>query len=290
LNRSAPERDPELIQIETYLRQAIRDAVYQASRKPFAWGGLRGYEQLQAIAQGLERVQAPHPDYVYLRLLKDRVDFVLAKNRTVAEDLRSAHQILYQVANCLRYPSGSFSEPQVPLIKRVSRQQVAQEMDRLIQQIHPSGRVQRAQIRLLCALRKRWQLYGPELLYCYEVSGLPQDNLKLESLFGRFRRHQRRISGRKSTRELLDFGQAQLLFTATSFQELLDQIQFIPLATYLKHRARLATAELPKQFIRRLHRDPKKTILALVSRHTVRAQALTLYEAPVRSDQTLHTE
>jgi len=274
LNGSVHLRDPELIQIETYLRQAIRDAVYQSSRKPFAWGGLRGYEQLQAIAQGLEQAQAPYPDTAYLQLLKDRVDFVLAKNRTVAEDLRNAHQILSQIANCLRYPSGSFPRSQVLLTQLVNSKQVAQEMERLIQQIHPSGRVQRAQIRLLGALRKRWQLYGSELLYCYEISGLPQDNLKLESLFGRFRRHQRRISGRKSTRELLDFGQAQLLFTATSFQELLGQIQLIPLPTYQKHRMRLATAELPKQFIRRLHRDSQKTIQALVSRHTVRAQAL----------------
>jgi len=274
LNGSVHQRDPELIQIETYLRQAIRDAVYQGSRKPFVWGGLRGYEQLQAIAQGLEQAQAPHPDSAYLWLLKDRVDFVLAKNRTVAEDLKKAHQILCQVATCLRYPPTSFLEPQVPLTNLVSSQQVAQEMDRLIQQIQLSGRVQRAQIRLLGALRKRWKLYGSELLYCYEISGLPQDNLKLESLFGRFRCHQRRISGRKSTRELLDFGQAQLLFTATSFQELLDQIQLIPLPTYQKHRMRLATAELPKQFIRRLHRDSQKTIQALVSRHTVRAQAL----------------
>jgi hypothetical protein len=290
LNGSVHLPDPELIQIETYLRQAIRDALYQISRKPFAWGGLRGYEQLQAIAQGLEQAQAPYPDTAYLQLLKDRVDFVLAKNRTVAEDLRNAHQILSQIANCLRYASGSFPESQVPLTQLVNSKQVAQEMERLIQQLHPSGRVQRAQIRLLGALRKRWQLYGPELLYCYEISGLPQDNLKLESLFGRFRRHQRRISGRKSTRELLDFGQAQLLFTATSFQELLDQIQFIPLANYQKHRTRLATAELPKQFIRRLHRNPQKSIQALVSRHTVRAQALAQYERTVRSEQPLHTE
>jgi len=290
LNGSALERDPELIQIETYIRQAIRDAVYQASRKPFSWGGLRGYEQLQAIAQGLEQVQAPHPEHAYLRLLKSKVDFLLAKNRTAAEDLKNAHQILCQVANCLRYPPSSFSEPQEPITEKVSSLQITQELDRLIQQIHPSGRVQTAQIRLVSALRKRWKLYGSELLYCYEISGLPQDNLKLESLFGRFRRHQRRITGRKSTRELLDFGQAQLLFTATSFQELLDQIQLIPPVIYQRHRARLAKAELPRQFFRRLHHNPLKTIQALVSHHTVRARALPRYEAPVLGKQGLHTE
>jgi hypothetical protein len=123
--------------------------------------------------------------------------------------------------------------------------------------------VQTAQIRLLNALQKRWKLYSPELLYCYDISGLPQDNLKLESLFGRLRRHQRRISGRRSTRELLDFGQAQVLFTATSIQELLSQIQLVPPEMYRMHRERLAAAEFPRQFFRRLHHDPRSTIQAL---------------------------
>ena len=46
----------------------------------------------------------------------------------------------------------------------------------------------------------------------------------LESLFGRLRRHQRRVSGRKSTPELRDFGQYQVLFLAQSEDELLEQI------------------------------------------------------------------
>ena len=40
-----------LIKIEAQVRTAIRDAVNRKSRKPFYWGGLKGYEQLEAIAQ-----------------------------------------------------------------------------------------------------------------------------------------------------------------------------------------------------------------------------------------------
>ncbi len=47
----------------------------------------------------------------------------------------------------------------------------------------------------------------------------------MESLFERLRRRQRRISGRKSTRELRDFGQAQVLFQAESEATLLEQIR-----------------------------------------------------------------
>ena len=278
-----------MTQIETFIRQAIRDSVNQSSRKPFSWGGLSGYEQLQAIAQGLDQIQDTNPYNDYLRLLRSRLESVLTKNQTVAEDLRKAHDILHQVANCLQYPPSSPSEAQFPITRQISAQQVAQEMTKLIQEIRPDGKVQRAQIRLQGALKRRWELFGQELLFTYDIPGLPQDNLKLEGLFGRLRRHQRRISGRKSTRELLDFGQAQVLFTATNIQELLDQIQLVSLETYHKHRIRLAAAELPRQFFHRLHHDPLKTIHALVSRHLLRSQSLIQCEAPAQPEQALHT-
>lgn len=227
-----------------------------------------------------------HPAGAYLLLLKRRVDFVLAKNCTVAEDLQKAHQLIRQVASCLHYPSDVVREPYPP----INRRQVTQEMERLIQETHPNGKVQQAQIRLLNGLHKRWRLYGPDLLHCYEVSGLPPDNLQLESCFGRLRRHQRRISGRKSTRELLDFGQAQVLFTAASLPELLCQIQGIPPELYRHHRQRLAQAECPRQFSRRLHHDPLATVQALVSSHIARSQAIqNQHEASARSEPVLHT-
>jgi hypothetical protein len=235
----------------------------------------------------LAQLDESHSDKAYLLLLKNRVEFVLAKNRTVAEDLKQAHQLLCQVASCLHYPPGAVRKS----YPTANRHQVAQEMESLIQRTHSDGIVQRAQIRLLNGLQKRWQLYGPDLLYCYEIPGLPPDNLKLESFFGRFRRHQRRISGRKSTRELLDFGQAQVLFTAASLPELLSQIQVIPPELYQRHRQRLAHAEAPRQFFRRLHHDPLATVQALISRHSARFQVLhNQKETPAQSDQALHTE
>jgi len=251
------------------------------------WGGLKGYKQLQAIAQGLAQLDETRSDEAYLLLMKNRVELVLAKNRTVAEDLQKAHQLLRQVACCLHYPGNADPETHLP----TSSHQVVQEMEHLIQTVQPDGKVQQAQIRLLNGLQKRWNLYGPDLLPCYEVPGLPPDNLKLESFFGRLRRHQRRISGRKSTRELLDFGQAQVLFTAGSLPELLSQIQVVPPELYQRHRQRLAQAEAPRQFFRRLHHDPLATVQILISRH--RACSLVIQdqkETPVQSKQILHTE
>ena len=148
-------------------------------------------------------------------------------------------------------------------------------MERLIEQFHPTGNLQRAQRGLLSALRKRWKLYAKELLYCYDTPGLPQDNLQLESFFGRLRRHQRRISGRKSTQALHDFGQAQALFRAQSEAELLKQILQVSLEDYLVHRQRLAQAELPRQFFHRLHHDPLTTISSLLAPYTNRRNVLS---------------
>lgn len=39
--------------------------------------------------------------------------------------------------------------------------------------------------------------YAPGLFHCYELAGLPRTNNDLEQLFGRWRHHQRRCSGRK---------------------------------------------------------------------------------------------
>jgi len=280
-------RDPVLIGIETQVRQAIRDALNRSSRKPFAWGGLSGYEQLKAVVHGLEEIQETNPESHYLQMLRVRLERVLAKNRTVAEDLRRAHQILLQVAHCLRYPP---SAPGLRLEQKASSQRVSQEMTQLIQKTKPDGRIQRAQIRLLGALKRRWILFGQELLHCFDVPGLPQDNLQIESLFGRLRRHQRRISGRKSTRELQAFGQAQVLFTFQTYQNLLDRIQLVRREAYRMHRNRLADAELPRQFFRRLHHNPLTTVATLINSHSDRMQNLEKHKAPVpQKEQALHT-
>ena len=165
------------------------------SRKPFYWGGLAGYQQLAAIAQALYQVTGADKESHYLRQLLGRVERVLVKNRTLGADLHVAHHWLRQIADCLHYPPQSrlgqepsaSHDPETEL----SSQMVAREMEALLCQFHPTGKLQRAQIGLYNALQKRWRLYAQELLFCYDIPGLPQDNLHMEALFGRLRRHQR---------------------------------------------------------------------------------------------------
>ncbi len=263
------QRDEGLIRIETQIRVSIRDALNRKSRKPFYWGGLKGYDQLAAIAKALGEEPYDEPETDYLKQLKIRVEQVVETYRINVEDLREAHTWLRRIADCLRYPpSDAPSEPDL------TSKQVQQEMDALLQSFQPDLKRRRAQASLHGAWHRTWEDYGPDLLPCYDIPGLPPDNLMLESLFGRLRRHQRRISGRKSTRELRDFGQYQVLFLAESEEVLLEQLRQVSPEEYIENRRRLEEAEAPRRFLNRLHRDPLATMRDLITEHATRRATL----------------
>jgi hypothetical protein len=261
----ARPRDPTLLAIEKQIRRGMRDAVNRSSRKPFRWGGLSGYQQLEALAQELRQMLASGPENHYLCRLLGQVERAVSNNRTLAEDLRQAQAWTQRIAGCLRYPT-----PTAPETPGPTGQQVAREMEALLQQFRPDFKRRPAQTALYRAWRRLWRSWGPDLLHCYDIPGLPADNLHLEALFNRLRRHQRRISGRKTTYELRDFGQCQVLFRAETQQELLSQLREAKLADYQAQRRRLAEAEAPRQFLRRLHHDPVKTIRQLLDDHAAR--------------------
>lgn len=258
-----------MLKLETQVRVAIRDALNRRSRKPFYWGALKGYAQLEAIAKALGEVTYAEPETDYLRRLKERVERVIAVYRVNVEDLKAAHTWLRQIAACLRYPP-SDSTPKPALTSA----QVQREMEELRRSFQPDLKRKPAQAALHRVWHRTWADYGPDLLHCYDVPGLPPDNLRLEALFGRLRRHQRRVSGRKSTRELRDFGQYQVLFLAQSEEELWEQICQVPLEEYRKNRRRLEQAEAPRRLLQRLHRDPLATMRGLLQQHAARRVAL----------------
>jgi hypothetical protein len=61
---------------------------------------------------------------------------------------------------------------------------------------------------------------------------------------------------------------------AESEEALLHQLRQVSPAEYQAHRQRLAEAEAPRQFLRRLHRDPLSTMRDLVDQHAARRTAL----------------
>ena len=268
--------------VEVQIRAAIRDCVNHTSRKPFRWGGLSGYQQLETIGQILRSLSCREIDTDYLSLLSVWVDQALISNRSVASDLEQAHQWLRRIADCLHYPEYSKTcNDDVTDITDTSNLsltslQVQRQMEELLEQFQPDPQQNPAQFTLKQKLQRLWHKYGTNLLHCYDIPGLPPDNLKIESLFSNLRRHQRPISGRKSTVELRDFGQYQVLFIAENEKQLLEQIQQVPITEYKTQRRRLALAQAPRQRKRRLHHDPISVIQDLVNQHT---ELLTVLES-----------
>ena len=229
---------------------------------------MTGYQQLEVIAKGLHQIIERDPEKSYLRRLSKQVDRVIAKGRTQANDLKESREWLGKVAACLRYPPSKYPEAQI------TGQQVAHEMETLQQQFQPKKKYRRPQMVLCGKLHRLWNSYGEQLLPCYDIPGLPPDNLQIESLFNHLRRHQRRVSGRKSTRELREFGHCQVLFMADSQSELLDQIRQVPLSEYQEKRKHLEAGEGTRKFFHRLHRDSARTMQLLVDNYVTRCQEI----------------
>lgn len=261
-----------MVEVEKQVRMSIRDAVNRASRKPFQWGGLAGYKQLEAIGQALDSLpQEPETDY--LRQLTSQIDRALDKNLALAQDVEEAHGWLRRIADCLHYPLATESDSDTQA-SSLSSQQVRREMEALLSEFQPDSWQEPAQTALHSSWRRKWRTWSPDLLNCYDVPGLPADNLKLESFFNKTRNHERRISGRKSTRPLRFLGEYRVLFIAESEQELLEQIRQVPLDEYKTHRRRLEELEAPRQHLHRLHRKPLETMQVLIDRHTTRRAEL----------------
>lgn len=254
------ENAKKLLEIEGLFRLAIRDAVNRATRKPFYWGGLKGYHQLEDIAHALHTLPAAENAFFH-RLIR-QVDRTLENNRQLAETLDQTYTWFLRIAACLRYPPRSYVGLPAP-----TSYQVKQDMEELLRNFNSTAQGQVVPLALYSGLRKRWDLFGSDLLHCFDIPGLPQDNLKVESLFGRLRCHQRRISGRKSTQPLRDFGHYQILFLAESENQLLEQLRGVPVEDYQKQRKLQTQAEAPRQFLARLHRDPAKTMQNLVNKY-----------------------
>ena len=92
------------MKIETQVHAAIRDAVNRASRKPFYWGGLKGYQQLEGIAESLHQTKGAWVKNEFFQRLILQVDRTLEQNQGLAAELEQAHTWLRKTAACLSYP------------------------------------------------------------------------------------------------------------------------------------------------------------------------------------------
>lgn len=96
----------------------------------------------------------------------------------------------------------------------------------------------------------------PAILHCYDIPGLPRNNLKLEARFGQLRAHQRRVSGRKETTPLRRLAPGQLLCQTLDDEELLCYLRSVPTDDYWRERRKQEALEEPQRWLWRLHRYP----------------------------------
>lgn len=257
--------------IEKQVRRSIRDAVNRSSRRPFQWGGVAGYEQLQAIAERLRHLPEG-VDKRYLRQLLPQVERALEKNRGLYQDVQAARAWLLRLMRALHYPYEPGGEARSAAI---TSQEVHREVEDLLSQCH-FDKGQPVQAALYSAAQRLWRRWSADLLHCYDIASLPPDNTQMEACFGQLRRHQRRISGQRSTAPLRALGQYQILFSAESEADLLAQMRQVSREEYQAHRRHVDASEEPRRHLRRLHRDPAATIQALLDRHTDRCSRLVL--------------
>lgn len=257
--------------IEKQVRRSIRDAVNRSSRRPFQWGGVAGYEQLQAIAERLRHLPEG-VETLYLRRLLPQVERAVEKNRGLYQDVQAARAWLLRLMRALHYPYEPGGEAPCAAL---SSQEVRRGVEDLLSQCH-FDKDQPVQAALFSAAQRLWRRWSADLLHCYDIASLPPDNTQMEACFGHLRRHQRRISGQRSTAPLRALGQYQILFSAESEVDLLAQMRQVPREEYQKHRRHLEASEEPRRHVRRLHRNPAGTIQALLDRHTDRCARLAL--------------
>jgi hypothetical protein len=120
-----------------------------------------------------------------LKHLKQTLSKALAQTMPLFEPIAIAFDWVHQAATLLDNDLN------------LNGQQVRQRFEQLLQTME----TRKAQATSLAAgvdhFLKVTRSYAPGLFHCYDLEDLPRTNNDLEQLFGRWRHHQRRCTGRK---------------------------------------------------------------------------------------------
>jgi hypothetical protein len=245
-----------------YYRRAIRDALGRSSRKPFQFGGLRGYDQLLGIDQYLSQQSLRDSPDPYLDQLRSCVESALRATASRAQGVRQAYASLNEMEHHLAEasrPSLAIG-PQETQMLRSGSETVQQELEQMV-----SDWVQKPDVHPLTRrLARKWKSMSkswlPGIVQCYDVPGLPRSNLDLESIFGTLRRAQRRTSGRKETTPIRVLGPGQIVLLSLKDAHILSLLRSVSVDEYWSQRRRQEEREEPRRWLTRLHRDPLQAL------------------------------
>jgi hypothetical protein len=167
---------------------AVRSALTDDGRPPLVAFGLRLHDRLEAIAAGLDRVEAGRgalpKGLVRLRQLLRRG---LEETAALWPGVRRVYRWVRRVARLLENEKGK----SVPALRR--------GLSRILTQMRQAAsRVEDPEVaQQLRHFVKVTRSYRPGLFGDLEVADLPRTNNDLEQLFGSHRYHERRARGRK---------------------------------------------------------------------------------------------
>jgi hypothetical protein len=102
--------------------------------------------------------------------------------------------------------------------------------------------------------------YWPGLFHCYEVEDLPRTNNALEQLFGSYRHHERRVSGRKVASPALVLRGAARILAAVATRQRPERVQDLIGAdreSWAELRAEMEERRRRRVERRRFRRDPE---------------------------------
>ena len=115
-------------------------------------------------------------------------------------------------------------------------------------------------------LLKVTRSYWPGLFACYDTDGLPRTNNDLEQLFGSYRHHERRASGRKvASPGMVVRGSVRLVAATVSRLRPVEAGELAPadLVTWRSLRATLERRTLTRTWGRRFRQAPKAYLQSL---------------------------
>lgn len=108
--------------------------------------------------------------------------------------------------------------------------------------------------------------YWPGLFACYDTEGLPRTNNGLEQLFGSYRHHERRCSGRKvASPGMVVRGSVRLISATTTRLRPIEGADLVPsdLAAWRALRGGLERRQEIRAMGHRFRRDPAAYLLSL---------------------------
>ena len=257
----------------TWYRRAIQDTRHLGSRKPFVCGGLRGYEQLQAIADHLVVREEKEGLDGYLSQLQVCVQRAVEQARPLADEVRQAKGWIVRVEELLA------DEPVCDGLQPPSAVQRQRMRDLLAEcegQEEASSTVQ--------ALQRTWRRmldsWETDLYHCYDIEGLPRSNLGIEALFGQARRQQRRLRGQSDTSPLAVTGQGYLRADSAAQSALLQMFHQVPTWVYRFASRCVEAVEAGVRWPKQLHRDTSKALQQFQAQAQELRQHLALSNAP----------